>query len=192
MEVAIGLTGLLGFLVSVMMIVILTITKKPNKKWWAIGILAGFILFIIGVEVTPKTQQTTDSTLANTTKNLATPLINTTTQPVINISAKVLYQTYQNNVQSADATYKGKRLAVTGIFDSVGHSNIDPIPYLVLTEGGPNAVWEVQCEMSSKNTVPLTSLSKGQSITIIGQCDTSYYPGNVFLNDCIILSNTAN
>jgi hypothetical protein len=101
------------------------------------------------------------------------------------LSAHVLYQAFQDSKATAESTYKGKWVTVTGIFDSVGPDMLGT-PYLILTDGGINAVWEVQCEMSSNNTVPLSHISKGQTVTVYGQCDTSYYPGNVFLNNCIL------
>jgi len=77
------------------------------------------------------------------------------------VEAHDLYAEYSNNEIRADQTYKNNMLQVSGSITAIGTDILDN-PYVELDD-------HVSCRMEDKNA--LTSLNKGQFITITGICD---------------------
>lgn len=71
------------------------------------------------------------------------------------VSARQLYAAYQENEISADATYKGKRVEISGVVASI-ESDLSDMP-LVMLEGG---------DVTETDTVNLSGLSKAQAASL--------------------------
>ena len=84
----------------------------------------------------------------------------------IEITASELYRAYEANEVSADEHYKGKKMAVTGIVGNIGKDILDN-PYISLKV---DYFQSVNCYFSDKNNKIISQISKGQKVTIIGEC----------------------
>jgi len=84
----------------------------------------------------------------------------------IEITASELYRTYEANEVSADEQYKGKKMAITGVVGNIGKDILDN-PYISLKV---NYLQSVNCYFSDKNNKIISQISKGQKVTIIGEC----------------------
>jgi len=84
----------------------------------------------------------------------------------IEITASELYRAYEANEVSADEQYKGKRMAITGVVGNIGKDILDN-PYLSLKV---DYFQSVNCYFSDKNNKIISQISKGQKVTIIGEC----------------------
>jgi len=97
----------------------------------------------------------------------------------IEITASELYSEYEANEVSADEQYKGKKIAVTGVVGIIGKDILDD-PYISLNV---DYLQSVNCYFSDKNNKVLSQLSKGQKVTIIGECK-GFMLTNVMIQDC--------
>ena len=97
----------------------------------------------------------------------------------LKIKANDLYQEYEANEIAADEEYKGKRIAVTGTIENIGNDVLDKA-YITL---GTTEFGTIQCYFTEKNVVK--NLSKGKSITIVGNCSGKTL-GNIILLDTIL------
>ncbi len=84
----------------------------------------------------------------------------------IEITASELYRAYEANEVSADEQYKGKKMAVTGVVGNIGKDILDN-PYLSLKV---DYFQSVNCYFSDKNNKIISQISKGQKVTIVGEC----------------------
>jgi len=84
----------------------------------------------------------------------------------IEITVSELYRTYEANEVSADEQYKGKKMAITGVVGNIGKDILDN-PYISLKV---NYLQSVNCYFSDKNNKIISQISKGQKVTIIGEC----------------------
>lgn len=84
----------------------------------------------------------------------------------IEITASELYRAYEANEVSADEQYKGKKMAITGVVGNIGKDILDN-PYLSLKV---DYFQSVNCYFSDKNNKIISQISKGQKVTIIGEC----------------------
>lgn len=84
----------------------------------------------------------------------------------IEVSATKLYSEYEANEVSADEKYKGKKLGITGTISAIGKDIIND-PYVSLQIG---YLQSVNCYFSKDNIKVISQLSKGQKVTIIGNC----------------------
>lgn len=100
---------------------------------------------------------------------------------VIRTSATELFAAFDANKVAADAQYEGKILEVSGTVDSIGKDIMDSM-YVALESGNP--ILGVQCFFADSHQDTLSSLSKGQNVTIRGKCDGSM--GNVILRGCVL------
>ena len=110
------------------------------------------------------------------------------TPSAIEVTAQELYSAYDANQVAADAKYKDKTLKVTGVVESIGKDILDT-PYITLTSGGQYEVWGVQCMFDEKYEPELAKLTKGQMVTVQGECDG--YLVNVLLRDCALISSAS-
>src|SRR5688500_15904939 len=86
----------------------------------------------------------------------------------ISISAQALYSAYDANEVAADEMYRDRNLRVTGTVESIGKDILD-LPYVVLKSGAKYSIGGVQC-FFDYNSPGLSSLSKGQTVTLTGLC----------------------
>ena len=170
------------------------IKKAWYKKWWVWVIAVVVIGAIAGGgggkdEKTANNNQPSTSTSSNAntgdneTKTEATP----TPEPkdeVIEVDYKKLHSDYMDNPISADKEYKGKLLKVTGNVDSIDRE-ISQATYITfnLDQFGLETI-RMTFKRSEEDKV--ASLSKGQSVTVIGKCDGTLISTTVALKDCYI------
>ena len=97
------------------------------------------------------------------------------------VSAQQLASAYKDNEVAGDERYKGKIIAVTGVVDSIGKDILDT-PYVVLSSGERFSITGVQCMFGDEHKSQLAALSKGQTVTIVGECEGKMM--NVLLKNC--------
>lgn len=95
------------------------------------------------------------------------------------ITASQLYNAYQSNSIAADQKYKGYRYVVSGVVESVGKS-IWGTPYVALKTS--NMFSTVQCFFTENDINRLTTIAKGQVVSISGVVESGAFGGIV--GDC--------
>jgi len=95
------------------------------------------------------------------------------------ITASDLYRAYSSNEVAADEKYKSKKLAVTGVIENISKDALND-PFISLEIG---YLKTVNCYFSDKDTKVISQLSKGQNITIVGECN-GLKGSIVMLNEC--------
>lgn len=106
-----------------------------------------------------------------------------TAKSAIMVSAQQLYAAYHANEISADQSYKGKMLEVTGVVDSID-SDFNDEPRIALRgESGESFLAFVYAEGIDANTA--AALRKGQNVTVVctGGGEAMGFPT---LDDCAI------
>lgn len=101
------------------------------------------------------------------------------------VTAKDLIAHYKANEVSADTSYKGHSLVVTGLVDTIGKDLLDT-PYVTLNSGETVSFPSVQC-MGSRNSNEFAALRKGQQVKVIGVCTGKF--GNILLSPCSMSGN---
>ncbi len=101
--------------------------------------------------------------------------------PSLKVSAIKLYADYEANGVAADEKYKDKVLQVTGKITAIDRDIMDKI-YVTLK--GNQYFGDVQCFFAEDHIQTAMKLSKGQKITVKGQCNGKMM--NVLLKGCII------
>ena len=99
----------------------------------------------------------------------------------IRIAADKLMAEYQNNQIAANARYKDKSLAVTGIVANVGKDIGDTV-YVTLETGV--MVFKIQCFFKKGDDTALAQIVSGVQVTVIGRCDGKVEEGNILLKEC--------
>lgn len=93
-----------------------------------------------------------------------------------------LLKSYQDNQVAADAVYKGKRLAITGVVDSVKTTFLGGVDLHI----GTGAKFEIMHVTCNFKPAPerLSKLKPGDSVSVEGDCDggTSF---GVQLTNCV-------
>lgn len=102
--------------------------------------------------------------------------------PII-VTAPILVTEYEANEIAADEKYKGRKVQVTGVIDSIAKDIIDSM-YVSLDSGQEFGITNVQCFFDDSEGRYLASLSKGRSLTVTCRCDGKF--GNVLLRECEI------
>lgn len=85
-------------------------------------------------------------------------------EPAMSVSAKQLSSAYEANEVSADNSYKGKRLLVDGVVQSIGKDIMNNV-YVVLR--GRNDFQGVHATMMESETGTAAKLSKGDRLTVL-------------------------
>ena len=135
---------------------------KKILKWSGIGFVCLMSLIIILAINTGSSKPTANKATSPT----ATP----NTQAVIAVSAYQLAGDYHANEVSADNKYKNNLLEISGTIDSIG-KDILGYPFITLSNGSDSiSLNDVECsfDQTDSNNSALSSLSKGQKITLEG------------------------
>lgn len=90
-------------------------------------------------------------------------------EQVIQISATALYDAYNSNAAAADNKYTGKTLIVTGYVFEIT-KNYDGIYFVILDNKGADGFSSTFCYFPASRNSSLTSLQKGQFLSIKGKC----------------------
>jgi TonB family protein len=118
---------------------------------------------------------------SNTTVTQAGPAPITSYAPSIDVSPYQLYAAYHRNEVSADSMYKGRKLKVTGIVESI-NKNAFGQTYLVLEDG--NEFSGVQAKLQASEVAQAGQLSRGQEMTLACEGGTMVI-GTPMLDDCV-------
>jgi hypothetical protein len=86
------------------------------------------------------------------------------------VDAATLIAAYESNEVAADMKYKGKVLQVSGKVGDIKKDILDNI-YVTLGTGKQFELRQVQAFFDDADAGRAATLSKGQRITVIGQCD---------------------
>lgn len=105
------------------------------------------------------------------------------TTEAVEITAEELLQAYRTDEEAAEAEYKGNTLRVTGMVGSIG-KNMVGTPFIKLA-GGSIEAWRVRCMFDKEYESQLSQVTKGQVITVQGECD-DYHKPDVTMKDCIL------
>ena len=97
------------------------------------------------------------------------------------ITASDLAQEYKANEVSADEKFKNKKVAVSGTVEQIGKDILDN-PYISFSG---EFLQSVTCYFSKDDIKTISQISKGDKITIIGEC-TGLTLTNVVIQDCKI------
>ncbi len=150
--------------------------KKPiTKKWWFWVLIVLAALIVIG--------SVAGTGGSNDTSNPTEP----PKPETIKISPEDLYSAYKNNEISANEKYEGKLVELTGVVNSIGTDILNDV-YITFDIG--EYLSGVQCYFEGDDAKKVGSLSKGQTVTIIGTCD-GFSLTSVLVKDCKITSDVA-
>lgn len=176
MDTLIFVVGFLGFVVSIIMLVVNIIKKKPKKKL-AILLLASAIMLATGanmdsddnrdVSKTPK-EPIQESVEPDKIETVSADAVVEAEPEYIKISAMDLYQEYKDNEVKADNRYKKETLEITGTINNIGKDIVNSI-YITLDVG--EYLSSVQCYFKDSESESVANLTKGEEVTIIGRCD---------------------
>ena len=150
--------------------------KKPLLKRWWFWVIAVFVLFIIGSVMSSDEQSPSNNTGASSNQK--------TEEPVLTVSAVTLYNEYEANQVAADEKYKNKLVEITGVVDTIGKDIVDT-PYISFYIK-PYQITTVQCMFSDKESAPLSSISKGQKLTVRGTVSGGTI-GQVLVTHCKVM-----
>jgi len=149
--------------------------KKFYKKWW-FWVLVIIFIGVIG---------SSGDKPASTSTEKQTPVITEKEVEVVKVTAPQLAKAYKDNGVSADLTYKGKLLEISGTVKSIGRDILDDA-YVTLS-GDSNSFTDIQCMFSSENESALVSLKEGSKITVRGEVSSMLL--NVLVKDCTVVAN---
>ena len=103
----------------------------------------------------------------------------------IEVTANELWSAFDENEVKAEQTYNGKKVRITGIISDINSSGAFVDANVLLVVDG-SYFGCVQCNFESKNASMLSTLHKGDSVTIEGTCGTlSLY--NVMVRNCKVV-----
>lgn len=154
-----------------------TSAKKPwHKKWWVWVIIVIAVFGIIG--------SLGDSDSTDGTQSAQEEVKE---EPAISVTALKMAAEYKENEVAADAKYKDKLVEISGTVDTIGKDALDT-PFIAFeTENQYEIINRIQCMFGRNDVEALSSVSKGQKITLQGEVSGAL--GNIIVRDCKIVSN---
>jgi hypothetical protein len=107
-------------------------------------------------------------------------------ETMIQVDASSLISEYMQDTESADATYKGEQIEVTGLVEYIGVEGEEEaeIPYVYLGGNSQSELFLVKCYFTIDEKSVVDALEILGSITIQGTCDG--YEDDVIVKDCSI------
>lgn len=152
------------------------------KRHWKLMILAVLVLAAIGGIL----QKQEDAKKGQAVQATGPPVSAPVSAPaLIAVSAPNLYADYEANEVAADEKYKGKTIDVQGTIETIGKDIVDSM-YVTLSINKPMSIGSIQCMFDGEHKAELTSLKKGQKVTLRGE--VSGKMGNVLVRNCVIVS----
>lgn len=153
-----------------------TKAKRPiYKKWW-FWLLAIIVIIIIASSGGGSGSSGTNSSGSNQTNTAPA-------EQAIAVTATKLYADYKANEISADNTYKGKLVEVSGTVDNIGKDILDK-PYISLKTG--EIIGSVQCMLDDDAIAEASALAEGTKVTMQGRVNGLL--GNVLVKDCTLVT----
>lgn len=90
---------------------------------------------------------------------------------------------YQNNAIAADSTYKGKNLIVTGEVFDIGREVMQH-PYVTFSSDGYIGTFQMVFKNDEESLI--AGLSKGDTITVVGECKGQSLGVIILLDNCYL------
>ena len=191
MSVAFGISGMIGFIVVLIGLIVAAVRKKP-KKPYVIGLLACFVLFIVGVSLpsdnaaptaVPSSAQSASQIASSPTATSSNIPSSVPDSGTVKVDYKKLYKDYEDNPINADKIYRDKKLEITGKIANIDR-DVGQSPYITffVDEYGAKSI-----KMSFNDDDPVATLKKGQKVTVTGNCSGMFATVLVVLNDCTIV-----
>ncbi len=157
----------------------------------ACGIIIIWTIILISSISTSVPTETTGAEVSS--NSISTDTVETV-QPeeTIHISAVDLLNAFAENEISAQQTYKGKTIVVTGVASDMGITEglFSETTYMLFSSSGANSYLSgtVQANFTNKEEIAkLAEVKKGQEVSIKGTC-TGESLFNIMLNNCFIVS----
>lgn len=101
-------------------------------------------------------------------------------EAAVTVTATELLTAYEDNAVAADASYKGKKLQITGTVSDMGTDILDQTYVILQNDNEEYSIVGVQCYFADGSAV--ASLSKGDTITVTGTGDGQVV--HVSVKDC--------
>lgn len=171
--------------------------KKKKLKWWQIALIVVGIIIVIGAIGSALGGEEGSDKVGGNNTNLSVTQTNESDNNAddkkednlkaeITVSAIDIAKEYKDNEVAAEAKYKGKKVEISGIINSIGKDVLDDV-YIVLSNGDEYAIINnVQCYFKDKEQISkVADLQKGQEVTLIGTVNSSI-AGTVMIKDCYI------
>lgn len=151
--------------------------KKPiYKKWW-FWLLAVIVLIIIA------SSGGGDSSTSGTNSSGSNEAKTAPAEQAIAVTSTKLYADYKANELSADNTYKGKLVEVSGTVDNIGKDILNS-PYISLKTG--DIIGSVQCMLDDSAVAEASAMAEGTKVTMQGR--VSGLMGNVIVKECVLVT----
>lgn len=155
---------------------------EVKKSWFrrhpVLSILGVIVVIIIvastGGSDTPSDTKTSSSSSEQKTET-------------IKVSAETLRQAYKEYQVGADNTYKGKLVEITGSVETIGKDTTNEA-YVTFQTTDQYAIDHVQCMFPKQNEGAISTLKKGDSITVQGTVSGTVISGAIVRN-CKVVSN---
>ncbi|KND50537.1 MAG: Phage protein [Parcubacteria bacterium C7867-007] len=150
--------------------------KKPLlKKWWV------WVLIVLGIFIIIGSIGGSDSSSSGSQSAKEEVKV----EPALTVTAFKMAAEYKENEVAADAKYKGKLVEISGSVDTIGKDVLDT-PFIAFsTENQYEIINRIQCMFGKNDVEVLSSVSKGQKITLRGTVSGAL--GNIIVKDCEII-----
>ena len=145
-------------------------------------LIEGMVTYNKMLDTTLEMQQAQTATIA---ENLASSVVETKAKSnkVMKVKISNMLSAYTNNEVGADSKYKGKRVQVSGLVDSIKKDFLGNL-YVTVGTGKTFEIPQIQAFFDDSMTKKLGSLKKGQKITV--QCRIDGLMMNVIAKNCVI------
>lgn len=160
--------------------------KKQSKNNGCLNAVTGVFLFIIILGFFASFGEDKDTSSASGSD---VSITESTTEPVIEISASKLIKAYQENEINASKNYKDKYLKVTGYVDQVSRSDnvfLDDGYYVYIDYGNDWDFNTICCSLNEESVDAASEFKPGDKITIIGRCE-GFETIHIKMYDCDIV-----
>jgi tRNA_anti-like len=135
-------------------------SKSSPVRKFAIGLgVVIAVIYVIGKVADAGSSSSTSTSSASAAAEPEAPAA-----PPIEVNARTLFKEYDANEVSADDSYKGKRLRVTGTVTAIAKDLFD---HIIVRMAGANAYQTVDATMLPNEKSNAARLSKGVVATVI-------------------------
>jgi ribosomal protein L37E len=91
---------------------------------------------------------------------------------------------YKDNRLAAHAKLTNKTIRIKGFVEKVFIRDHIDVRYVVLTGVHKKVVWPVRCTFNKENISPMSRLTAGQEVTLLGKYDS--YGKNIIFKECVL------
>ena len=166
------------------------IERASHIKWIVVGIVAVLLLFIVlavksgGLSNNNFSLPTGNTTADNGAADAVKPENTAASDDYIEMSWETLIDEYEANQIAADEKYKGKNIKLTGSISDFERDFMSDDPWIIFEKSFMKRVVMV---FDKSDEEQISTLSKGDSVTIVGKCDGESVSGYIYLKNCHLL-----